>query len=122
MKEGSLAVCEVASRLADALGFEPEVRRHITEVYERWDGKGVPSRIPAARVSVPARVVVAETAETLMRLGDLDAARSVVAERAGRAFDPEIAACFARRRPGSTPTAGGACCSPGSSTTSAASA
>jgi HD-GYP domain-containing protein (c-di-GMP phosphodiesterase class II) len=98
LKEGSLAVCEVASRLADALGFEPEVRRDITQVYERWDGKGFPSRIPAIRVSVPARVVaVAETAEIFMRLDGADAARMVVTERAGRAFDPEIASCFAAR-------------------------
>ena len=96
VKEGSLAVCEVASRLADALGFEPEVRRDITEVYERWDGKGFPSRIPAVRVSVPARVVaVAEAAEIFARLEGPDAARAVVTERAGHAFDPEIAACFA---------------------------
>jgi HD-GYP domain-containing protein (c-di-GMP phosphodiesterase class II) len=96
MKDGSLAVCEVASRLADALGFEPEVRRDITEVYERWDGKGFPSRIPAERVSVPARVVaVAETAEILARLDGLEAARTVVAERSARAFDAEVAACFA---------------------------
>jgi len=97
MKEGSLAVCEVAGRLADALGFEPEVRRDITEVYERWDGKGFPSRIPAERVSVPARVVaVAETAEILTRLGGVEAAREAVAERSGRAFDPDVAACFGR--------------------------
>jgi HD-GYP domain-containing protein (c-di-GMP phosphodiesterase class II) len=96
MREGSLAICEVASRLADALGFGPEVRRDITEVYERWDGKGFPSRIPAARVSVPARVVaVAETAELMTRLGGVQGARDVVAERAGRAFDPEVATCFA---------------------------
>ena len=96
LKEGSLAVCEVASRLADALGFEPEVRRDITEVYERWDGKGFPSRIPAADVSVPARVVaVAEAAEIFVRLDGVDAARTVVTERAGRGLDPEIAGCFA---------------------------
>jgi HD-GYP domain-containing protein (c-di-GMP phosphodiesterase class II) len=100
LKEGSLAVCEVASRLADALGFEPEVRRDITGVYERWDGRGFPSRIPAERVSVPARVVaVAETAEILTRLAGLEGARAAVAERAGRAFDPEIAACFRAHAP-----------------------
>ena len=98
MKEGPLAICEVASRLSDALGFEPEVRRDITEVYERWDGKGFPSRTPAERVSLPARVVaVAETAEIFVRLDGVAAARTVVAARAGRAFDPAIAECFGRR-------------------------
>jgi HD-GYP domain-containing protein (c-di-GMP phosphodiesterase class II) len=100
LKEGSQAVCEVAGRLADALGFEPAVRADIGEVYERWDGKGFPNGVPAARVSVPARIVaVAETAEIFVRLDGAEAARAVVAERAGGGFDPAVAACFAGRAP-----------------------
>jgi HD-GYP domain-containing protein (c-di-GMP phosphodiesterase class II) len=48
-------------------------------------------------VSVPARVVaVSEVAEIFVRLDGVDAARAVVSERAGAAFDPAIADCFAR--------------------------
>ncbi len=41
MKEGSIAICEVAGRLAGELGFGPDLQREIGEVYERWDGKGL---------------------------------------------------------------------------------
>lgn len=95
LREGSQAICEVAGRLAEALGFEPEIQRDIAEVYERWDGHGFPSQIRAERVSVPARIVaVAEAAEIFVRLDGVDVARTVVHERSGRAYDPEIAACF----------------------------
>jgi HD-GYP domain-containing protein (c-di-GMP phosphodiesterase class II) len=92
LKEGSLAVCEVAGRLAGELGFGPEVQRDIAEVYERWDGHGFPSGIPARDTGVPARVVaVAEAVEIFLRLDGAAAAASVLRERAGRAYDPAVA-------------------------------
>src|SRR5581483_12276608 len=77
LKEGSLAVCEVAARLARELGLE-QLEQEITEVYERWDGKGFPRGVPAARVGLAARIVaVAEAAEIFRRLDGVPAAAAI---------------------------------------------
>src|SRR5664279_1860541 len=35
--------CEVAGRLAERLGFEPDVVADLRQVYARWDGRGTPA-------------------------------------------------------------------------------
>src|SRR5262245_11636822 len=34
--------CEVAERLAERLGLSAGVRRNLGQIYERWDGRGLP--------------------------------------------------------------------------------
>jgi putative nucleotidyltransferase with HDIG domain len=85
--------CEVAEALAEHLDVGEPVRRGLTQVFERWNGKGAPNGAKGEAIALPVRVViVAETAVLAARLGGVDAAKTVLRERAGKAIDPRIAA------------------------------
>ena len=71
----------------------PELLRHLTE---RWDGKGPLRRAKGDEIPLPMRIVhVAADAAFQRLLGGEDHAAHLMHERAGKAFDPEIAACCA---------------------------
>jgi len=85
--------CELADRLAENLDVGDRVRHGLTQVFERWNGKGMPNRVRGSAIDLPVRVVlVAETAVFAARLGGVDTMRTVLRERSGKAIDPEIAA------------------------------
>lgn len=87
--------CEVAERLAERLGFGPNIRAALGQLYERWDGKGLPNGLKGEAVLPAVRVVaLAQDAITFHRLGGQDAAVAMAKERAGGAYDPTMAACF----------------------------
>lgn len=95
-QEAVLAVCEVAEMLAERMGLPPAVQHDLLLANERWDGKSFLKRAKGDEVPVPVRVVqVAETASVYRALGGTEAAVAVVRERAGGAFDPELAELFA---------------------------
>jgi HD-GYP domain-containing protein (c-di-GMP phosphodiesterase class II) len=86
------AICEVAQMLTDRLGLPPAVGALFTHVDERWDGKGDPGRAKRDGIPLPVRIVqVARDAAFQRMLGGSEFAARVVRERAGRAFDPDIA-------------------------------
>ena len=90
------SMCEVAVVLSDRLGAPDEVSRMFNVLTERWDGKGALGRAEADEVPKAMRIVhVARDGAFQNLLGGPDHAASVVRERAGRAFDPEIARVFA---------------------------
>lgn len=94
------AHCEVAERLALRLGMRDEVARAITQVYERWDGKGSPGRMRGDAIVLAARIVtLARDAELFHRLDGVAGATRVIGQRAGTLYDPEIAACFCGQAP-----------------------
>ena len=41
--------CEVAQRLAERLGLPLEIRENLGQIYERWDGRGLPGDCRARR-------------------------------------------------------------------------
>ncbi len=45
--------CEVGRRLATRIGFEPELVTSLGQLYERWDGKGLPNRLRGDAVARP---------------------------------------------------------------------
>ncbi|HEX2093036.1 MAG TPA: HD domain-containing phosphohydrolase [Longimicrobiaceae bacterium] len=91
-----LASCEVGRRLAVQLGFGAEVGEALGYVFERWDGRG-PAGARGETIPLAVRVVqVAGDAETFRRIGGLGAAREVVRERMGAAYDPTVAELFCR--------------------------
>lgn len=91
------ALCEVASHLARRLALGPGVETALAHVMERWDGKGGPARLRGEDIALPARVAeVATQAVIFHREGGVDAARAIVAKRAGGWFDPGIAERFVR--------------------------
>jgi HD-GYP domain-containing protein (c-di-GMP phosphodiesterase class II) len=90
------AICEVAEMLTERLGLPPAVQALFTDFTERWDGKGEPGRVARDEIPLPVRIVhVARDAAFQAVLGGERYAAGVVRDRAGHAFDPEIAAAFA---------------------------
>src|SRR5439155_11791343 len=79
------------------LGLSEDVQHDLTLAIERWDGKSFMKRAKEEGVPASVRVVqIAECAVVFDGLGGADAARAVVRERAGSAFDPHIADVFGR--------------------------
>ena len=89
------AACEVAGMLADQVGAPPSVPGLLAHLTERWDGKGPLRRAKGEQIPLPMRIVHVATDAAFQRLlGGVDHAVRLVRERAGHAFDPEIAACL----------------------------
>jgi hypothetical protein len=105
--------CEVAQQLATRLGFEPAIVTGLGQLYERWDGKGMPRGRKGEEVVPAVRVVtLVQDAVTFHRLSGLDAAIAAVRERRGTAYDPAIADRFcetAAHLMADIDTAGSAC-------------
>ena len=93
-------ICEVGSLLARRLGLSGTVQTSLTQVFERWDGKGSPDRIKGEGIALPARLAeVATQAVIFDRLGGTDAALEVIGRRAGGWFDPAIVDAFVATGP-----------------------
>ena len=89
------AMCEVAGMLAGAIGLPASVAGLLAYLMERWDGWGPLRRARGEEIPRPMRIVhVAVDAAFQRLLGGEESAVRVVRERAGHAFDPEVAACL----------------------------
>ena len=89
------AICEVGEMLAERLGLPAPVPNLFTHLTERWDGKGWLGRAKREEIPLPLRIVhVARDAATQRMVGGVERAVGVIRERAGHAFDPEVAACL----------------------------
>jgi HD-GYP domain-containing protein (c-di-GMP phosphodiesterase class II) len=87
--------CEVAQRLAERLGFKANVVYALGQLYERWDGKGLPKGLKGEAIA-PAVLVVTLAQDMVLfhRLGGLDAAVAVARERRGSAYSPNLVDTF----------------------------
>ena len=87
--------CEVAQRLAERLGFDTNVVYALGQLYERWDGKGLPNRLKGEAIA-PAVLVVTFAQDLVLfhRLGGVDAALNVARERKGTAYAPRLVEVF----------------------------
>jgi HD-GYP domain-containing protein (c-di-GMP phosphodiesterase class II) len=95
-QDGVVAVCEVAELLAGQLGLDADVQHDLLLTTERWDGKSFIKRAKEDEIPPSVRAVhIAECATIYDAVGGPDAARAVVRERAGTAFDPRLAEVFA---------------------------
>jgi HD-GYP domain-containing protein (c-di-GMP phosphodiesterase class II) len=98
MKEEYAGFCEVAQHLAGRLGFDEHTRLALGQMFERWDGRGVPGRLKEERITLSTRVVtLAQDAVTFHRLEGVEAAVAMVRERKGTMYDPRVAECFCQR-------------------------
>ncbi len=95
VKNSFTAHCEVAQRLAVRLGFSPNIVYALGQLYERWDGKGLPNGLKGEAIA-PAVLVVtlAQDALLFFRLGGLESALHVARERRGTAYAPYLVDCF----------------------------
>jgi HD-GYP domain-containing protein (c-di-GMP phosphodiesterase class II) len=95
-RRGLVGHCEVAGRLAERLGLGKGVHDALWHVFERWDGKGFPRNVAGVEIPVVARVLhVARDAVVLERACGADEALAAIRERAGSAYDPQVAAATA---------------------------
>ena len=49
--------CEVAQRIAERIGLSDEIRENLGQLYERWDGGGLPRGLSGEAVKLPVRIV-----------------------------------------------------------------
>jgi HD-GYP domain-containing protein (c-di-GMP phosphodiesterase class II) len=90
------AACEVAGMLADRVGTPSSVPELLAQLTERWDGNGPLRRAKGEQIHLPMRIVhVAADASLQRLLGGVEHAAQLLHQRAGHAFDPEVAACCA---------------------------
>ncbi len=82
--------------LAARLGLPEPIQDLFVHLTERWDGKGRLRRAKGEEIPLPLRIVhVARDAAFQHMLGGEELAVRIVRERAGHAFDPQVAACLA---------------------------
>jgi HD-GYP domain-containing protein (c-di-GMP phosphodiesterase class II) len=97
MRESHASHCEVAERLAERLGFAPEVTGAFRQFYERWDGKGTPDKAKGDALAPEVRVLqVAQDAATIHHYAGPDEAVAAVRKRSGKSLDPALADLFLR--------------------------
>lgn len=95
------SICDAGSLLAGRLGLGEQVQHSLYQQFERWDGKGAPDGLAKDEITLTARISeVATQAILFHQAGGPDAAAAMVQRRAGRWFDPAVAAVFRRHGAG----------------------
>jgi HD-GYP domain-containing protein (c-di-GMP phosphodiesterase class II) len=91
----SPAHCDVARLLAARMGFSERIQTALGQVYERWDGKGVPNGLRGDAIERTVRLVcAAHDIELGYRAGGADEAIARMRARRGAAHDPGIVDVF----------------------------
>jgi HD-GYP domain-containing protein (c-di-GMP phosphodiesterase class II) len=84
-----------AAFLVERLGLGDQVLRSVAQTFERWDGKGVPSRLRGEDVLITSRLVnLADVIEVFHARGGVSAALEVARRRSGTQFDPGLVELF----------------------------
>jgi len=87
--------CEVAQRIAERIGLSNEIRENLGQLYERWDGKGLPRGLSGNAVKLPVRLVtLAQDAIALTEAHGFETMTTMIAKRAGGGYEPELAELF----------------------------
>ena len=87
--------CEVAQRIAERIGLPEDIRESLGQIYERWDGKGMPRGLSGNAVKFPVRVVtMAQDAIALNDRHGLATMKEMIAKRAGGGYEPELVEIF----------------------------
>jgi putative nucleotidyltransferase with HDIG domain len=96
-REIRTADCEVASSMARRLGLSSGVQRSLHEIFERWDGRGVPGGLRGDNIALPVRIAQVTTVWVLLANAyGHEAAFKLVVQRAGRQLDPALTDAFLR--------------------------
>jgi HD-GYP domain-containing protein (c-di-GMP phosphodiesterase class II) len=88
----------MATTLAEQLELPAAVREGVGAAYEQWDGRGWPGTLKAGAIPLAARIAqLAEFMEVAHRVGGVARATALARKRAGRQFDPALAALLCAR-------------------------
>jgi len=91
----SQARCEVAVHLARWCNFGASIERGLWQLFERWDGSGLPYGLKHGEIMLPVRIVqLAQDAESFCRIGGVEEVKKRLEERAGRGYDPALSQLF----------------------------
>jgi HD-GYP domain-containing protein (c-di-GMP phosphodiesterase class II) len=83
--------CEIAQMLARRIGLESSVAIAVGQIFERWDGQGIPGELKGEEIPIAARIAaVARDADVLYRLGGVELMKETLLRRRGRAYDPMV--------------------------------
>jgi HD-GYP domain-containing protein (c-di-GMP phosphodiesterase class II) len=94
------AHCEVAQRIGQRLGLSEDIRRNLGQIYERWDGKGLPRGLKGDAVLPAVRLVtLAQDAIALSDASGLEAMAEIVASRADGPYEAELARVVSANAP-----------------------
>jgi HD-GYP domain-containing protein (c-di-GMP phosphodiesterase class II) len=100
MQEEYAGFCEVAQRLAERLGFGEGIQLALGQVFERWDGRGVPGKVKGEDIALSMRIIaLAQDAITFHRLEGIEAAVTMARQRKGTIYDPRLVECFCQQAP-----------------------
>jgi HD-GYP domain-containing protein (c-di-GMP phosphodiesterase class II)/DNA-binding CsgD family transcriptional regulator len=91
--------CDVAARLAVRLGFGPGPVANLRQIYERWDGGGLPAGLKGEEIAPAVRIVT--LAQDLVALTDAHGeavALAIVGKRRGTIYDPAMVDRLLRER------------------------
>ncbi len=87
--------CEVAKRIAERIGLPGETQESLSQLYERWDGHGLPRHLKGDEVKLPVRMVT--LAQDVIALNEAHGAEkmaAIIGKRRGGAYEPELADLF----------------------------
>jgi HD-GYP domain-containing protein (c-di-GMP phosphodiesterase class II) len=91
----AIAHCEVAQNIAARIGFDGSVLEALGQLFERWDGGGVPGQVRGEGLKIAVRVMhIAMDAELFCRLGGSESAIAVIRRRSGGFYDPALVERF----------------------------
>ncbi|MBY0532631.1 MAG: LuxR C-terminal-related transcriptional regulator [Xanthobacteraceae bacterium] len=96
-EEGIAGHCEVAERLAERLGLSESVRRNLGQLYERWDGRGLPNGLKGEAIAPAVRIVSFAQDVIVLRAayGDEETRRKIE-KRKSSAYEPRLVNCYFR--------------------------
>lgn len=90
--------CEVAERLAERLSLGAGVRRNLGQIYERWDGRGLPRGLKGEAIAPAVRVVsFAQDAIVLRAAYGAESAHEKLEARSGSAYEPRLVERYLKR-------------------------
>ena len=83
--------CEVAMRIGARIGLSPRACANLGQLYERWDGKGLPHGIAGEALQLPVRLVaLAQDAVVLRRVHGPEAMAKTLLDRGSGKYGPGL--------------------------------
>jgi HD-GYP domain-containing protein (c-di-GMP phosphodiesterase class II) len=92
---GFMSHCISTAQMAARLGLDAAVCEQLTQVFTRWDGKGVPEGVAGERIAASVRLFhVADSVEVVHRTHGLDASVKLARAWRGTQFAPDVVDAF----------------------------
>src|SRR4051794_33595726 len=87
--------CEVAQRIGERIGLSKEIRENLGQLYERWDGNGLPHGLKGDAVKLAVRMVtLAQDAIALTEAHGREIMATMIARRRDGAYEAKLADLF----------------------------